>query len=64
MRIASVIGCLCVSIIPAVSFGQVRDAAPAIPEVTASGRGEIRVAPDRGVVSVAIESREVVGSDA
>lgn len=49
--------CVCAALFPIAAVAQVRDGKPVIPEVAASGRGEIRVAPDRAVVVVAVESR-------
>ena len=36
--------------------GQVRDVQPALPEITASGRGDVPVTPDRARLSVTIET--------
>jgi uncharacterized protein YggE len=48
---------VCLALIPMASTAQAREGTPAPPEVAASGRGEIRVAADRGVVVAAVESR-------
>lgn len=37
--------------------GQTRSPAPEIPEIAASGRGEVRVTPDQAIVGIAVEAR-------
>jgi uncharacterized protein len=46
---------LCLVVGPAAA--QTRDALPATPEIATNGRGEVRVAPDRAVLNVSVETR-------
>jgi uncharacterized protein YggE len=49
--------CVWAALFPVAAVAQARDGTRAMPEVAATGRGEIRVAPDRAVIVVAVESR-------
>jgi len=45
------------AIISGVGEAQTLPAPPRIPEITANGRGEVRIPPDRGTVYLAVETR-------
>src|SRR5437588_5266662 len=62
MRFLSIV--LLASIISHRAVAQANPTQPRIPEITASGRGEVAITPDRATVLVSVESRAASAASA